>query len=173
MVSPDLEETRKRVLAGSMEPATCNTREGTVESSTVNLRPLPAEAGATRRRTSAPRLLPPIPSRTTSRKPLSLASSAKALSRGTSPRMASVTASQPRRSEISWGEGFQTVWSPLHIRRTTALCSIQAKADSTPPWQAPKAWSVSLTRANRSMGQAGRGYAAAAALGAKLPILVR
>ena len=115
MVPPDLDETKNRVLAGSIEAATAWTADGTVESRTVSLGWPPALPNV-RQRTSGPRLLPPIPSRTTSRNPASLIPLPKASRAGDLSRMASNTVSQPKRLVISVGSGFQTVWSRAQMR---------------------------------------------------------
>ena len=78
MVPPDLLARMNRLRAGSIARVTCRTQPGTVESRTHkrgNPRSDPNDA----RSTSGPKLLPPIPSRTTSRMPRFLAEVAKAL----------------------------------------------------------------------------------------------
>ena len=104
------------------------TQPGTVESRTISSG-YPGALPNVCRRTSGPRLLPPIPSRTTCLKPACRTSATKASSSGSCSRIKSVTVSQPRRSAISVGSGFQTVWSPLQMRDMIRLRSRLANAE--------------------------------------------
>ena len=64
MVVPDLEDTRNRVLDGSILSATALTHPGTVESRTISSGRPGVDPKACRS-ISGPRLLPPMPSSTT------------------------------------------------------------------------------------------------------------
>ena len=129
-MSPDFEETRNRVWARSIESAVASTCAGTVESSTSSSG-YPSTLWKVCRRTSAPRLLPPMPSRTTYRYPSLRTSLAKVASSPARSDIWSATSSHPRRLVISSGLGFQTVWSLRQMRPTTSFCWSSASFPST------------------------------------------
>ena len=129
MVAPDLDETRKRVRVASIVSATVMMREGRVESRTIRSGN-PSRPAKHWRMTSGPRLLPPMPSKTTCSMPSSRTSSANAVRSSTSPSIEEATSSQPRRSAISVGSSDQRVWSLDQIRATASDSCREATASS-------------------------------------------
>jgi hypothetical protein len=115
MVPPDLLATRNKVLAGWIAMVTWRTHPGTVESSTHS-RGEPFEEPNVQRRTSGPKLLPPIPRSTTSVVEASREAWAKERRSASPSCMWSRTVSHPRRFSISVGSGFQSEWSLVHRR---------------------------------------------------------
>ena len=130
MVPPDFDETRNSVLAGSISPATLRTREGTVESSTIN-RGRSGTAPIDCPITSGPSELPPMPSNTTCSNPASRTESANARKSSSRPLMSAMTVNQPSRSAISRGSSRHTVWSPAQMRPTMSSRSIRRIASVT------------------------------------------
>src|SRR3989338_477444 len=103
MVVPDLLATRKGVRAGSRRAVRALMGSGSVESRTVNRGPAPG--AATRAMTSAARLEPPIPSRTTSRAP-ARAPSAHDATASRCVRSSPTGSSHPRRVDATvWWAG--------------------------------------------------------------------
>ena len=137
MVPPDFDETMNSARAGSMERVTVPTRSGTVESSTVRAGK-PGALPMHCRSTSGPRLLPPMPSSTTSRTPSPRTSSANDCRSLTCSVMSREIVSQPSRSVISVGSSFQTVWSLSQIRATTLSRASCVSAVVTFFWCGPR-----------------------------------
>ncbi len=105
-----------RVLRSSPPFSAACTASGCVVSSAVNgLPPNVVE------NTSGARLEPPIPRRTIRSNPAQL--SANSCNWSICSCIFSGSASQPRRSLISVGSGFQTVWSSAQMRRGTPALS--------------------------------------------------
>ena len=117
-----------------MDSTTLRIRAGMVESSTISSgQPSPArgeDASAHCHSTSAPRLLPPIPSRTTCRIPSSRTSSANRVRSSTQSSIDDGVSSQPSRSVISVGSDDHRVWSPDQMRATVSVSSRDATASS-------------------------------------------
>ena len=85
----------------------------------------------TRASTSGPKLLPPIPSRTTSRMPRFCAEVAKVRNSSVRSFMYSMMVSQPRRLAMSVGSCFQSRWSRAHSRSTAWDAESRAFAAAT------------------------------------------
>ena len=126
VVPPDLLATTNRVRSRSSSPATRSIVAGMRRVQHDELERTVREPERLARRPRGARLEPPIPSRTAVSNPSSAARSANASSSPIRSRIGSTTVSQPRRSVISVGSSFQTVWSLRQIRstiRSRSICS--------------------------------------------------
>ena len=117
----------KSERVGSMERVTVSILAGTVESSTVRTGK-PGALPMHCRSTSGPRLLPPMPSNTTSLMPSLRTSSANERRSLTCSVMSREMVSQPSLSAISVGSSFQTVWSLSQMRAMTLLRASRVSA---------------------------------------------
>ncbi len=117
-VPPDFVETMKSVRFRSSRSVRVRSVPGSVLSSTARSRK-PSAVPKTFRSTSGARLEPPIPSSSAKLKPSARTPSTKEAISARRPCIAHGLSSQPRRSAISFGSGFQRVWSFRRIRSTT------------------------------------------------------
>ena len=131
MVVPDLLETTNSVRRRSIFFSMAATAAGWVLSRT-SISGKPGPLPNVRRKTSGPRLDPPMPSRTTCRKLSALISAAKDAIEANRPAMARGSASQPSRLVISGtGPAAQSVGS-FSQRRARKRSTLQrSRRDST------------------------------------------
>ena len=168
IVPPDFDETMNSVVPRSRASRTARISSGCVESSTCRrTAPSPNE----RRKTSGPRLEPPMPSSTASVMPASRTSAANARRSSASADSRSAMSSQPSRS-VSSGvpSGAHRVPSRSQRRRTTCSSAAALSRSSTGVWRPAGSWLSMLmvrrlTRTSTALRRPGSGRKASGAPG--------